>query len=212
MKGRNKTKTGKINEELRLEVIKRGGLTGVILWAGAVIYVSLRYRTLGAAVLPWLIPILAADVLAGVFLLRIGLRNQAIGGMSALWAAFIVLFLMTFAGRILPEWIRQIIGLDFGILLVLFVGNYYYLSKMAKKMNQGRIGYTLRIDLKNKPSSKEDFLRQFEAYCEKENIDLVYEVRDVPAVVLMNGVRCEVSLDSTPGFGGADYVMKVTER
>lgn len=63
-----------------------------------------------------------------------------------------------------------------------------------------------------KPSSKEDFLRQFEAYCVKENIDLVYEVKDVPAVVLMNGVRCEVSLDSTPGFGGADYVMKVTER
>ena len=66
--------------------------------------------------------------------------------------------------------------------------------------------------MKEKPSSKEDFLKQFEAYCAKENIDLVYEVKDVPVVVLMNGVRCEVSLDGTPGFGGADYVMKVTER
>lgn len=206
------TKNEKINGEVRIEILKRGGFVGLILWAGAVLYVSLRYRTLGAAVLPWLIPMLAVDVLAGVFLLWMGLRKQVIGGMAALWAAFIALFLMVIAGRLLPEWVRQIIGLDFGILLVLFGGNYYYLSKLAKKMNQGRSGYTLRIDLQEKPSSKEDFLRQFESYCAKENIDLVYEVKDVPAVVLMNGVRCEVSLDSTPGFGGADYVMKVTER
>lgn len=206
------TGNNKINGEVRLEILKRGGLIGGLLWAGAVLYVSLRYRTLGPAVLPWMVPMLAVDILAGVFLLWLGLRKQVIGGMSALWTAFIALFLMVIVGRILPEWVRQIIGLDFGILLVLCGGNYYYLSRMAKKMNQGRSGYTLRIDLKEKPSSKEDFLRQFEAYCVKENIDLVYEVKDVPAVVLMNGVRCEVSLDSTSGFGGADYVMKVTER
>lgn len=206
------TKNEKMNEEMRNEILKRGGFVGLILWAGAVLYVSLRYRTLGLTALPWMLPMLAADVAAGVFLLWMCLHKQVIGGMSALWTGFIVLFLLVIAGRILPEWVRQIIGLDFGILLVLFGGNYYYLSRMAKKMNQGRRGYTLRIDLKEKPASREDFLRQFEAYCAKENIDLVYEVRDVPAVVLMNGIRCEVSLDSTPGFGGADYVMKVTER
>lgn len=206
------TKNKKLNEELWLEILKRGGSVGVILWAGAVFYVSLRYQTLGAAVLPWMIPMLAVDLLAGVFLLWMGLRKRAVGVMSALWSAFWVIFFMTFAGRILPEWVRQIIGLDLGILTVLFGGNYYYLTKMAKKMNRGRRGYTLRIELREKPSSKEDFLRQFEAYCAKENIDLVYEVKDVPAVVRMNGVWCDVSLDSTPGFGGADYVMKVTER
>lgn len=127
------TKNEKINEEVRIEILKRGGFVGLILWAGAVLYVSLRYRTLGAAVLPWMLPMLAVDVLAGVFLLWMGLRKQVIGGMAALWTAFIALFLMVIAGLLLPEWVRQIIGLDFGILLVLFGGNYYYLSKLAKK-------------------------------------------------------------------------------
>ena len=117
------TKNEKINEEVRIEILKRGGFVGLILWAGAVLYVSLRYRTLGAAVLPWMLPMLAVDVLAGVFLLWMGLRKQVIGGMAALWTAFIALFLMVIAGHLLPEWVRQIIGLDFGILLVLFGGN-----------------------------------------------------------------------------------------
>ena len=76
---------------------------------------------------------LAVDVSAGVFLLWIGLRKQVIGGMSALWTAFIALFLMVIVGRILPEWVRQIIGLDFGILLCFAEEIHYYLSRMAKR-------------------------------------------------------------------------------
>ena len=74
---------------------------------------------------------------------------------------------------------------------------------------QGKVGL---CSLKEKPSSKEDFLRKFEDYCARENIRLEYEVKDVPAIVLMDGIRCEVRLDSTPGFGGAEYMMKVTEE
>lgn len=96
--------------------------------------------------------------------------------------------------------------------MVIWVGDYWYLSRMARKLNQGRSGYALCISLKEKPSSKEDFLRKFEDYCARENIRLEYEVKDVPAIVLMDGIRCEVRLDSTPGFGGAEYMMKVTEE
>ena len=70
------TGNNKINGEVRLEILKRGGLIGGLLWAGAVLYVSLRYRTLGPAVLPWMVPMLAVDILAGVFLLWLGLRKQ----------------------------------------------------------------------------------------------------------------------------------------
>ena len=77
---------------------------------------------------------------------------------------------------------------------------------------QGKVGLCSLHQPERKPSSKEDFLRKFEDYCYRENISLEYEVKDVPAIVLMDGIRCEVRLDSTPGFGGAEYMMKVTEE
>ena len=206
------TKKNIRNKELYMESIKRGSLVGGIIWVCVVIFISINYKTMGKAALPWLVPMLAGHIVLGALLQLGTVKKRMINGLAALWSIIIIMFALICIAYYIPDWIRYIIVLSFFVLVVIWVGDYWYLSRMARKLNQGRSGYALCISLKEKPSSKEDFLRKFEDYCARENIRLEYEVKDVPAIVLMDGIRCEVRLDSTPGFGGAEYMMKVTEE
>lgn len=206
------TKKNIRNKELYMESIKRGSLVGGIIWVCVVIFISINYKTMGKAALPWLVPMLAGYIVLGALLQLGTVKKRMINGLAALWSIIIIMFALICIAYYIPDWIRYIIVLSFFVLVVIWVGDYWYLSRMARKLNQGRSGYALCISLKEKPSSKEDFLRKFEDYCYRENIRLEYEVKDVPAIVFMDGIRCEVRLDSTPGFGGAEYMMKVTEE
>ncbi len=206
------TKNKNRDSELYMETLKRGGLTGGIVWVCVVIFASINYSTVGKPALPWLVPMLAGYIVLGALLQLCAAKKRMINGMAALWCIVIMLFVLIGIAAYIPAWIRYIVVVSFLALVVIWLGDYWYLYRTARKLNQGRPGYSLCIALREKPASKEDFLRQFEAYCTKENIRLEYEVKDVPAIVRMDGIRCEVRLDSTPGFGGADYMMKVTEE
>ena len=68
-----------------------------------------------------------------------------------------------------------------------------------------RIPLVLCIPLKDKPASREEFFTKFEEYCAKKRIDMRYETKELPAIVWMDGQRCEIKLDAEPGLGGAEY-------
>ena len=52
------TKKNIRNKELYMESIKRGSLVGGIIWVCVVIFISINYKTMGKAALPWLVPML----------------------------------------------------------------------------------------------------------------------------------------------------------
>ncbi len=61
------TKTNIRNKELYMESIKRGSLVGGIIWVCVVIFISINYKTMGKAALPWLVPMLAGYIVLGAF-------------------------------------------------------------------------------------------------------------------------------------------------
>mgnify|MGYP000573964297 FL=1 len=62
------TKKNIRNKELYMESIKRGSLVGGIIWVCVVIFISINYKTMGTADLPWLVPMLAGYLLRGALL------------------------------------------------------------------------------------------------------------------------------------------------
>lgn len=70
------TKKNFRNKELYLESIKRGSLVGGIIWVCVVIFISINYKTMGKAALPWLVPMLAGYIVLGA-LLQLGTVKNA---------------------------------------------------------------------------------------------------------------------------------------
>ncbi len=198
-------------EGLELEILKRGGMIGLILWIAAALFISLEAENIGREALPWLALLLPVYLLAGCLITLLGRKKRPIGILSGMYGLIVPLFILISIGAWLPEWVSQLLGVNLLTLAAFLTADYWYISRMAKRMNMGRKGFSLCVSLREKPSSREDFLRQFEEYCRREDISYEYEVKDVPAIVRMDGLRCSVKLDSTPGFGGAEYVIKITE-
>lgn len=205
------TDAGEERREMGMEILKRGGLIGLTLWIAAALFISLEADNIGQQALPWLALLLPIYLGAGCLLTLLGQKKKPIGLLSGIWGMAVPGAVLLYVAALLPQWVSQLLGVNIVTLVIFFGADYWYISRMAKKLNMGRKGFSLCVSLREKPLSKEDFLGQFEEYCRKEGILLEYEVKDVPAIVRMDGLRCSVKLDSTPGFGGAEYVMKITE-
>lgn len=191
------------------EVGKQGCMIGVVLWCSSIFYLSLTNNVEGAAAfLPWMVPAFLAYAAAGVLLVWLFFYKKRIAGLSAVyWTAGMGFVLVGMIALQLADWIRYMLLVNGGVLVCIFAGNYYLLGRLAKKLNGSRMPLTLCIPLKDKPASREDFFAKFEEYCAKERIDMHYETKDLPAIVWMDGQRCEIRLDSEPGLGGAEYYI-----
>lgn len=111
--------------------------------------------------------------------------------------------------RIIPGDLRYVILADFAVLLAMRFMNYFYMKRVAKQLNSGRKGWTLVIDLKEKPKNKEEFFAILEEHCMKNDIALEYLERDIPAVVKMDGQLHRVELNYYYTYGGPVYTMDI---
>ena len=96
---------------------------------------------MGKAALPWLVPMLAGYIVLGALLQLGTVKKRMINGLAALWSIIIIMFALICIAYYIPDWIRYIIVLSFFVLVVIWVGDYWYLSRMARKLNKGRSGY-----------------------------------------------------------------------
>lgn len=107
------TKKNIRNKELYMESIKRGSLVGGIIWVCVVIFISINYKTMGKAALPWLVPMLAGYIVLGALLQLGTVKKRMINGLAALWSIIIIMFALICIAYYIPDWIRYIIVLSF---------------------------------------------------------------------------------------------------
>ena len=125
------------------------------------------------------------------------------------WMVFTVFL---FINNLLSEAASLIVVTDGIVLFLLWLIQYSYLTFVARELNQGRRRRrTLVVDLEGCPKTREEFFSVLEAYCRKNHIELEYVERDKPAIVLMDGVRCRVSISYYYTPGGAVYTMDISE-
>lgn len=105
--------------------------------------------------------------------------------------------LALFGSLMIPVELRTVMTINILIYAVLRILEYRELNRMAKVMNGymgGSLGKTLVVDLDEKPASKEEFFRQIENYCVKNGKTLEYVEKEVPAIVMIDGRKHQVSL------------------
>ena len=204
-----KAKATETAETIRGDLGRQGCLLGVILWCSSLFYLSLTNNAEGMlAFLPWMIPALFGYLAAGTLMEWFFFYKKRIGGLSAVyWCWGAGLLLTALGSHIRADWIRFMLLTNVLVLIGVFAGNYWWLGRLAKKLNGSKRPLTLCIPLREKPVSQEAFFAEFEKYCAKERISLRYETKELPAIVWMDGQRCEIRLDSEPGLGGAEYYI-----
>lgn len=195
------------------EVVTQGSAMGVLMWCSSILYLSLTRNAEGLlAYMPWMLPALLAFILAGILLQWAFFYKQLIGGLSAYYWVFMLTLGGSFTAHLIQaDWIRMMILVAFLMVTGIFAVRFYLLGRLAKELNGNRLPLSLCIGLKDKPASREEFFQKFEAYCTGERLEFEYESRELPALVQIDGKRCQIRLDSVPGLGGADYFIRITE-
>ncbi len=199
-------------EEMR-EVFSQGLNLGVILFAGAVAGVWASGLQMHRDFLfDQFIPVVLVCMVIGFgFEFLRSLPELGLvwfrGTAAANWLPVFFILFFLFCG-LAPGSIRYMLVGDLVVLTIIWAGNYLYVNRIAKQLNHGKKAYTLMVDLKENPKTKEEFFEEIELYCKKNRIDLEYVEREIPAIVKLNGELYKVELNYYYTFGGPVYTLE----
>ncbi|OOM78216.1 DUF4318 domain-containing protein [Clostridium sp. BL-8] len=206
-------------KEDRVEIISKGLFLAVILFLSTVINLLIQRDIQNLkAIGTFLIPIILGYCLIGIFIRWLVYRNTLIkdgyhifSGAAAIYWIFIFTAIIMFCAALIPKFIRDIITVNIGILLLVWFLNYLYLKRIATELNSG-IKYHLRVlieDLPEKPQSEGRFIGEIENYCKRNNLSLEILEYGIPSKIKMNNTLYVVKLGQYYDImGGIVYTLE----
>lgn len=206
----------KERREFYWEILVYGFREGVLLLTVGLFYLWVLGDMAGSA---WIMKrfgvVLLVYCMAGV-LLELVRRQSEKGikwfrGLAAFCICDILLFAFIALNGLLPGFIHSIILADFVVFFGLRAANYFYMKNIAMQLNDGKKGWTLVVDLKEKPRTKEEFFSVLEEYCFSNHMDLEYVNRDLPATVRLDGKLHRIELNYYYSYGGPVYTMDIIQ-
>ena len=206
-----------LREELR-EIATESLALGLAMLLVSLYTLHCSDQPLLLTLLPWL-PAWTLLFLAAAFLLvwhhhLPPEENSSFVGMAvpytlqALWA--VALFVCAFTSFSL------LLVLVFSALtaVLFWLADFLLLRRAASQMNKTNrpLRMTITYDLEERPCSDEAFFRVLEQRCMEEHSSLEYVTRAQPALVRLDGVLCEVKVQTYyTKYGLPAYELKVTE-
>lgn len=114
---------------------------------------------------------------------------------------------------LLPRMIATILWVNLLVLFLLWLGEFYYLKKMANKLNKinGWMEETLLIELPEKSKDVDASFAFLELYCKKNHMKLEILEKNIPGLVSMDDIvyTFSISMDYTI-VGTCSYAIVLT--
>lgn len=170
----------------------------------------------------FILPIACISIVAGILinsLHRRGRRrkdfvNYGASGIYKIENIYVVLlFAISLVSIYVPKGLFNILMANLGVLILIWLGEYIYLKKIAKKLNGTRafLKESTMVVLEEKPKNADDFFNSFVKFCGENNVDYEIVEKDIPGLVKINGMEYRLKLvEDYSMFGILDYYMVIT--
>lgn len=215
-----------MRKEMRIEHYKDNILSGIFV--GMILLISslcsiriIEDVALWEQTMRYIIPGILGYLVIGVVVMLIHRRERKVKtkpknhyhNASGLYIMMIYVFFFEFSVMILPRTVGIILWVNIFVLFLLWLGEFYYLKRMAKKLNMvvGLVEETLIIELPDKPGGTDASFAFFETYCKKNNMQLEIMEKEIPGRVRLDGIEysININMDYTM-FGTCSYAIVLT--
>jgi hypothetical protein len=186
------------------ETVVKGLFLGMILFVSTLISLLISNDMQNLQIVrTFIIPILAAYCLIGIFVLwmryRSTLRKRGsslFSGPSIVYWIWILATIIMAGSYGIPQALRYIILTNTATLLIVWLLDCLYLKNIAKELNSGLGFYRLTLveDLNSKPQTEDMFMKEIESYCIKNHLSLEVIEYGIPAKIKMNNNLYTVKL------------------
>lgn len=192
------------------ENMKNGCTIGLILFFANILVISLfEDKLFGNLAGGYIVLILAGYLLAGTLLAAFRNREKKLdrstyyGAAGFYWFIPVMALVSVFIAAV-PVLIRWLVLCDFVILVIMWITEYAYLCRMAKKLNKNisLVKESLAIELPKRMLSVDQIYDFLTEYCIQNDRNLVIDKREIPGNVEIDDKAYSVSIQEYYGFFG----------
>lgn len=206
-----------LREELR-EIMTESLALGLTMLLVSLYTLHCNDQPLLLTLLPWL-PAWTLLFLAAAFLLTWHhhlppAENSFFVGMAVPYALLALGAAVLFVCALTSFSLLPVLLLSALTAALFWLADFLLLRRAARQMNKTNrpLRMTITYDLEEQPCSDEAFFRVLEQHCMEEHNSLEYVTRAQPALVRLDGVLCEVRVQTYyTKYGLPAYELKVTE-